>query len=41
LERAEEANAMMQSLPALMAWRERVDAISLPANTAADQKALI
>ncbi|ARN75611.1 glutathione S-transferase family protein [Oceanicoccus sagamiensis] len=41
LERAEEAKAMMEALPALMAWRGRVDALTLPENTPADQKALI
>ena len=41
LERAEEARAMMEQLPALMEWRARVDALSLPLDTAADQKALI
>lgn len=41
LERAEEARAMMEALPELMAWRLRVDALTLPENTAADQKALV
>ena len=41
LERAEEAKAMMEALPALMEWRARVDALTLPENTPADQKALI
>ncbi|WP_101758013.1 glutathione S-transferase family protein [Oceanicoccus sp. KOV_DT_Chl] len=41
LERAQEANALMLELPALMAWRERVDLLTLPAGTAADQKALV
>lgn len=39
LERADEAKAMMESLPALMAWRERVDQATLPVNTPADMKA--
>jgi glutathione S-transferase len=41
LERAEEANAMMKALPALMAWRQRVDDATVPANTPDDQKALV
>ncbi len=41
LERAEESRAMMEALPALMEWRHRVDALTLPENTPADQKALI
>ncbi len=41
LERAEEARAMMEKLPQLMAWRERVDNKTLPANTPANQKALV
>jgi len=41
LARAEEANAMMQARPAIMTWRENVDALTLPENTADDMKALI
>ena len=41
LERAEEARAMMEALPALMDWRSRVDEKTLPANTPIDQKALV
>lgn len=41
LERAEEAKAMMEKLPSLMAWRERVDAVTLPENTPADMKPFV
>jgi glutathione S-transferase len=41
LERAEEANSMMAALPDLMAWRERVDAATLPEGTPAKEKALV
>jgi glutathione S-transferase len=41
LERAEEANALMNDRPALMAWRARIDAMTLPAGTAPGQCALV
>lgn len=41
LERAAEAKALMNEQPELLAWRERVDQVTLPAGTAADQKALV
>lgn len=41
LERAEEAREAMSALPDLMAWRERVDAATLPPDTPADQRALV
>lgn len=40
LERAEEARASMAGFPLLGAWRERVDAATLPAGTPPDQRAL-
>ncbi len=39
LERAREADQLMQQRPALMAWRERVDALTLPEGTSAEQRA--
>lgn len=41
LERAEEAREMMNALAVLTAWRERVDALTLPANTPPEQRALV
>ena len=41
LERAEEAKASMENYPTLMAWRERVDAQTLPDGTPGDQRALV
>ena len=41
LERAAEAKALMEARPALMAWRQRVDALTLPANTAGDDRAMV
>lgn len=41
LERAEEADQLMRARPTLMLWRDRVDAASLPAGTAQQQKALV
>ncbi|MEM0954093.1 MAG: glutathione S-transferase family protein [Pseudomonadota bacterium] len=40
IERAEEADAMMQSRPLIMAWRERVDALTFPSGTAASARAI-
>lgn len=41
LERAAEAKAMMAGHPSLMAWRARVDALTLPEGTAGDDRALV
>ena len=41
LDRAEEAGALMGRAPALLDWRERVDDLTLPQGTPADQRALV
>ena len=41
LDRAEEAQALMVRAPALLDWRERVDALTLPQGTPAAQRALV
>jgi glutathione S-transferase len=40
IERAEEAAAMMQERPRLLAWRERVDAVTFPEGTAPEDRAI-
>ncbi len=40
LERAQEAKAAMSGFAALVAWRERVDGVTLPEGTPPDQRAL-
>lgn len=41
LERAEEARALMEKRPALLNWRERVDAATLPVGTEPGRRALV
>ena len=41
LDRADEAREMMAARPALVAWRERVDELTLPAGTAPMERALV
>lgn len=41
LERAQEARAIMEALPDLMAWRDRVDALTLPPGTTPEEKAFV
>lgn len=41
LDRTEEGSAAMAALPGLMAWRERMDAISLPPGTSADERVMV
>jgi glutathione S-transferase len=41
LDRADEAREMMAARPALQAWRERVDELTLPAGTAPFERALV
>lgn len=41
LARAEEANAMMRDRPTLIDWRNNIDRLTLPADTAEHMKALI
>ena len=40
IERAEEAAAMMAQRPTLQAWRERVDALTIPPGTAPEDRAI-
>jgi glutathione S-transferase len=41
LDRADESREMMAARPALGAWRQRVDELTLPAGTPAEQRALV
>ena len=41
LDRAKEASDMMAARPLLLAWRERVDGLTLPAGTAPGDRALV